>query len=77
VPKGHIPIRPCISCGAKRSKKDLVRFAVGADGIVRFDERGAGWGRGAYVCSTQACIEKIGTGNRLYRAFRKKEIRFN
>jgi predicted RNA-binding protein YlxR (DUF448 family) len=76
VPERHVPIRTCISCGAKRDKKGLMRLVLGADDVVYRDDRGTKGGRGAYVCKTQACIERIGTGHRLQKAFRRKRVYF-
>ncbi len=70
--KGHIPIRTCISCGAKRGKKELIRLILDARGLVVRDESGKGRGRGAYVCPNNHCLEKLETGNRLKRAFRNQ-----
>jgi len=37
------PIRTCIACGLRKTKVDLIR---------------AGMGRGAYVCTSAACVER-------------------
>ncbi len=68
----HIPLRTCISCREKRSKKELLRLVLNAGGMVVWDEYGKGPGRGAYVCQMKSCLEKMEKGNRLNRAFRKK-----
>ncbi len=70
--KGHIPVRTCISCGAKRGKKELVRLIMDARGLIVRDDRGKGRGRGAYVCRNNLCLEKLEKENRLKRAFRKE-----
>jgi len=69
--KGHTPVRTCISCGAKRGKKELVRLILDARGLIVRDDRGKGRGRGAYVCRNNLCLEKLEKDNRLKRAFRK------
>jgi predicted RNA-binding protein YlxR (DUF448 family) len=72
--RGHIPIRTCISCGVKRSKEDLVRLVLDPEtGGVRVDRGGNAPGRGAYVCERRSCWERLGSGNRLARAFRRKD----
>lgn len=71
--KGHIPIRTCISCGAKRRKDDLVRLILDARGTVIRDVDGKGQGRGGYVCRSEACLGKLDQGKRLNRAFRKQD----
>jgi predicted RNA-binding protein YlxR (DUF448 family) len=70
--KQHIPIRTCISCGVKRSKKDLVRLALDSDGHVLKDEKGQISGRGAYVCDNPSCLGRLDEVERLRRAFRTK-----
>jgi len=70
--KGHTPIRTCISCGAKRGRKELVRLVLDPRGLVVRDYSGKGRGRGAYVCLNKPCIGKLETGDRLKRAFRKE-----
>ena len=70
--KGHSPVRTCISCGAKRGKNELVRLILDARGFVVRDDLGKKRGRGAYVCGNGLCVEKLKTGNRLKRAFRKE-----
>jgi uncharacterized protein len=70
--KEHTPLRTCISCGAKRGKKELVRLILDARGYVVLDDCGKGRGRGAYVCRNNLCLEKLEKGERLKRAFRKE-----
>jgi predicted RNA-binding protein YlxR (DUF448 family) len=67
--KGHIPIRTCICCGAKRGKKDLIRLALVA-GVVVQDISGQLKGRGAYVCADKSCLIGLKTSKRLSKAFR-------
>lgn len=50
------PIRTCIGCRGKFSKKDLLRFVRDAAGDLRADSTGKLPGRGAYVCRSQVCI---------------------
>ena len=70
--KGHIPIRTCISCGAKRNKNELIRLVLDAQGLVVQDGYGKGQGRGAYVCPRKSCWENLERGSRLMKAFRKE-----
>jgi len=70
--KAHLPIRTCISCGAKRRKRELTRLTLDAQGKLLRDDCGKGQGRGAYVCMDGLCWESLGRGNRLNRAFRRK-----
>ncbi|RLB43663.1 MAG: DUF448 domain-containing protein [Deltaproteobacteria bacterium] len=68
--KGHIPIRTCIACGAKKEKKDLIRLVVDADGWVVIDTSGHASGRGAYVCKNKDCWTAVHKHKILSRAFR-------
>ena len=69
--KGHVPIRKCISCGSKRWKQDLIRLVrMGMTGPVIRDDSGLRPGRGAYVCPSRICWQKLEQGGRLDRAFR-------
>lgn len=70
--KGHNPIRTCVSCGAKRNKKELIRLALDAQGVVIRDDSGKNEGRGAYVCMSKFCWESLRRGRLLNRAFRKE-----
>ena len=67
-----MPVRTCISCGAKRSKKELFRLLSDSRGVVVLDVSGKGQGRGSYVCKNRNCLKKLETGNRLKRAFGKE-----
>ncbi|MCF8084649.1 MAG: DUF448 domain-containing protein [Deltaproteobacteria bacterium] len=53
--KGHIPIRTCICCKAKKKKGELIRLILKDKGGVVRDQKGKGPGRGAYVCDKEAC----------------------
>lgn len=70
--KGHNPIRTCVSCGAKRNKKELIRLVLDAQGVVIRDDSGKSEGRGAYVCMNKSCWESLRRGRLLNRAFRKE-----
>lgn len=66
----HEPIRECISCGRKFPKKSLVRMVKNESGIF-VDKSGKQNGRGAYLCSDPACLDKLIRQKRLNRAFRR------
>lgn len=67
--KGHVPIRTCLSCGAKRSKGELIRLALTPENRIVRDDRGAYRGRGAYVCKNESCREKLSRDRHLGRRF--------
>ena len=47
----------CIACREGRPKKELVRV-VATDNGLDVDESGKAHGRGAYLCSDVACLER-------------------
>ena len=51
-----MPIRTCVGCRGKFSKKHLLRFVRDAAGNLQTDSAGKLPGRGAYVCQSQVCI---------------------
>lgn len=73
--KGHIPVRTCVSCGAKRSKQDLVRFVLDPQGGLLRDQAFRKEGRGAYTCDRETCVEALGSIKRIRRAFRRLSAR--
>ena len=70
--KGHVPIRTCLSCGAKRSKGELIRLGLTPENRLVRDDRGKCQGRGAYVCKNTSCREKLLRYRHLGRRFRAK-----
>jgi predicted RNA-binding protein YlxR (DUF448 family) len=70
--RGHIPVRTCVSCGAKKPKNELMRLVVGEAGFVR-DDLGRGRGKGAYICNAEACREQVLKGKRRPRVFRSEK----
>ncbi len=68
--RGHIPIRTCVGCGAKRGKRELIRLVLDPDGAIVKDRLGKG--RGAYICRDENCLSVLTTGKGLSRAFRRK-----
>ncbi|NTV31689.1 MAG: YlxR family protein [Deltaproteobacteria bacterium] len=68
--KGHVPVRTCVSCGAKRSKKEMLRFVLSRDrGLLR-DDSGHELGRGAYACRVPSCVEALMNRKRVETVFR-------
>jgi len=65
------PVRTCLGCGAKKSKKNLVRLIVNREGQVEWDLTQTGAGRGAYLCPREDCLVKAGKSKRFTRAFRR------
>lgn len=65
-----IPMRQCVGCGEKKSKKELIRIVCSEDGAIGFDLTGKKNGRGAYICSNVACLEQARKKKALERALK-------
>lgn len=70
--EGHVPIRTCVTCGAKRVKQDLVRFVLDRDGKPVCDRAFRMEGRGAYTCKDEACVQGMENVKTRNRAFRRR-----
>ncbi len=64
------PMRQCVVCREKFTKRDLLRIVRNADGELFFDPTGKAAGRGAYICKNPDCAEKFLKRPNLERAFR-------
>jgi len=70
--KTHVPVRTCVSCGAKKSKADLLRFVLdGAGGGLIEDEGHRLEGRGAYTCRAKTCLDGLKKSKKVGRAFKR------
>ena len=56
----HIPLRTCIACRSVKPKAEMIRAEI------------PGTGRGAYLCRSEACVEKAIRERGLNRAFRRQ-----
>ena len=63
------PQRMCVVCRTLHDKNALVRI-VSYNGEISVDETGKKNGRGAYICTSNDCIEKAKKGNVLSKAFK-------
>ncbi len=69
-----VPQRTCIACRTTAPKRAFVRVVRTPTGEVMIDPTGKKSGRGASVCGTRACWEKVMAGTLLDRAL-KVEVR--
>lgn len=60
-----IPLRTCMGCNEKKPKKELVRIVKNKDGEIFIDRTGKAEGRGAYICDSIECLEKVIKSKRL------------
>lgn len=63
-------IRMCIVCRGQSDKKTLLRIVKNKDGEIFVDKTGKVNGRGAYVCKSKECFEKLVKTKALNRAFK-------
>ena len=52
-----IPMRMCIACREMKPKQEMTRVVKNADGEIFADPTGKAAGRGAYICSAEACLK--------------------
>ena len=67
-----IPLRTCMGCNEKRPKKELVRIVKNKEGEIFIDRTGKADGRGAYICDSVECLEKLIKSKRLEKVFESK-----
>ena len=60
-----IPLRTCMGCNEKKPKKELVRIVKNKEGQISLDKTGKAEGRGAYICDSVECLEKVVKSKRL------------
>lgn len=63
------PERRCISCNEKREKNELLRIVRTPEKKVEIDLTGKKNGRGAYICKSEECLNKIIKSKKLERSF--------
>jgi len=64
-----IPLRKCVGCGERKSKKELVRIVRDSDDNLSVDLTGKKNGRGAYICHDIACLRIAHKKHLLERSF--------
>ena len=65
------PERTCIACNEQKEKKELLRIVKSKEGIIEVDETGKKNGRGAYICKSEECLEKLIKSKKLQKVFEK------
>ncbi len=68
--KRKIPLRKCVACGENKPKKELIRVVRNPEGIVEVDLTGKKNGRGAYICSSLECLNKVQKNRNLPKALK-------
>ena len=67
-----IPLRTCIGCNEKKTKKELIRIVKDKEGNICVDKTGKKEGRGAYICDNINCLEKVIKTKRLEKVLDTK-----
>ena len=63
-----IPMRMCIACHEMKPKKEMLRVVKPKEGDVFIDFSGKA-GRGAYICDSPECIQKLKKARLLNKTF--------
>ncbi len=66
------PTRTCMSCNEKKEKQDLLRIVRTVDGNIEPDLTGKKNGRGAYICKSEECLNRVIKSKRLERVLEKE-----
>lgn len=65
-----VPIRKCVGCQERISKRELIRIVRSPKGDYSIDPTGKKPGRGAYICPKVECLEKALKNKGLERSFK-------
>ena len=60
----------CIVCREHSDKKELLRIVKNKEGQIFVDKQGKANGRGAYICKSMECLNKLKKSRGLNRAFK-------
>ena len=67
-----MPQRTCMGCNTKNDKKDLIRIVKSKSQEICIDKTGKMEGRGAYICNSVDCLDKVIKSKRLERVLECK-----
>ena len=63
-----IPMRQCMGCRERKTKREMIRVVRCTDGNVCLDFSGKLNGRGAYICPDPECLKKARKSKALDRS---------
>lgn len=66
-----IPMRKCVGCQEMKSKKEMMRVLKTSEDTFELDATGKKNGRGAYLCFSKECFEKVVKNKGLERSFKQ------
>ena len=67
-----VPLRTCMGCNEKKPKKELIRVVKNKEGNLSIDKTGKADGRGAYICDSGECLEKVIKSKRLSKVLEQE-----
>ncbi len=65
----HIPMRKCMGCNEMIEKNKMLRVVKSPEGAYAIDTTQKASGRGAYICKSQTCFQKVQKQRGLERSF--------
>lgn len=66
------PTRTCMGCNEAKEKQELLRIVKSKDGSIDVDLTGKKNGRGAYICKSEECLNKVMKSKRLQRVLEQE-----
>ena len=66
------PTRTCMACNEKKEKQELLREVRTVEGNIEADLTGKKNGRGAYICKSEDCLNKVIESKKLERILEKE-----
>lgn len=66
------PLRRCMGCNESKEKNDLLRIVKSKEGIIEIDLTGKKNGRGAYICKSETCLNRVIKSKRLQKSLGKE-----
>ena len=61
-----------MGCNTKKTKRELIRIVKNKNGEISIDKTGKAEGRGAYICDSVECLEKVVKSKKLEKALECK-----
>ena len=58
-----------MGCNMQKPKKELIRIVKSKENVIEVDLTGKKNGRGAYICNSEECLNKLIKSKRLERVF--------
>jgi hypothetical protein len=66
------PVRQCMGCRNRFTKKELLRIVRPPQGDVFLDKTGKAHGRGVYICLDAACFKRVRKSRALERSLQSQ-----